>query len=217
MFEAGALDLKLNDATSTQFMGREATSSSNGILSFCIEMTERLQSGPTNLTVIPLTAHPAQVSGPNVGSTGATSAMLFGELWGKYSSNAFSPPAGLTTSQAAGAFQLAVRKLENDGKDPFGMPGGVNLGSGYVEATARNASDAPVLSTTSNWINSRSLDPAPGDLAKIGAVSGPKRQDPVGQFNQSESVPPESSSNLIWFVVAAAGVYAIMRRGSNAA
>jgi hypothetical protein len=216
--DGGAFDFKVNNPSSTQFMGPGGSTSSTGILSFCIEMTEFIQNGPTNLTMIPLADAPAQASGPNVGGMGATSAMLIEELWGKYINTVLNPPAGLTTSQAAGAFQLAVWKLEYDGKDPFGTPGSVNFGKGYVEATAHNASDATILSTAGNWINSLSLNPSSGDLANLVALSGPNFQDQVGQVNQANQiVTPEPSSNLIWLVVAAIGIYPIMRRRSNVA
>lgn len=210
--EGGAFDFKVNNPSSTEFLGSGGVASSTGILSFCIEMTEYIQYGPTNMTMIPLADGPAQVSGPNVNGMGATSAMLIEELWGKYINTVLDPPAGLTTSQAAGAFQLAVWKLEYDGHDPYATPGSVNFGKGYVEATAHNASDAKILNTASNWINSLSLNPASGDLANLVAISGPNFQDQVCQI-----VTPEPSSNLIWLVVAAIGVYPIMRRRNTAA
>ena len=212
LYEGGAFDFKVNNPSSTEFLGSGGVASSTGILSFCIEMTEYIQYGPTNLTMIPLADGPAQVSGPNVNGMGATSAMLIEELWGKYINTVLDPPAGLTTSQAAGAFQLAVWKLEYDGSDPYATPGSVNFGKGYVEATAHNAGDAAILSTASNWINSLSLTPASGDTAQLVAISGPNYQDQVCQI-----VTPEPSSNLIWLVVAALGVYPIMRRRNSAA
>jgi hypothetical protein len=210
--EGGAFDFKVNNPSSTQFMGPGGSTSSTGVLSFCIEMTEFIQNGPTNLAMIPLANAPAQVSGPNMNGMGATSAMLIEELWGKYINNVLNPPAGLTTSQAAGAFQLAIWKLEYDGSDPYGTPGSVNFGKGYVEAHAKNASDATVLSTASNWINSLSLNPSSGELADLVALSSANYQDQVCQI-----VTPEPSSNLIWLVVAAIGVYPIMRRRNSAA
>ena len=155
----------------------------------------------------PLADGPQQVSGPNIHGMGTTSAMLIEELWGKYINTVLSPPAGLTTSQAAGAFQLANWKLEYDGKDPHGTPGSVNFGKGYVEARATNSSDAAILSTASYWINGLSLNPSPGQLANLVALSGGNYQDQVCQI-----VTPEPSSNLIWLVVAAIGVYPLMRR-----
>jgi hypothetical protein len=210
--EGGAFDFKVNNPSSTEFLGSGGVASSTGILSFCIEMTEYIQSGPTNLTMIPLADGPAQMSGPNVNGMGGTSAMLIEELWGKYINTVLDPPAGLTTSQAAGAFQLAVWKLEYDGHDAYATPGSVNFAKGYVEATAHNAGDAAIISTASSWINSLTLDPSTGSLAQLVAISGPNYQDQVCQI-----VTPEPSSNLIWLVVAAIGVYPIMRRRNSAA
>ena len=205
--EGGAFDFKVSNPSSTLFMGPGGTASSTAIVSFCLEMTENIQYGPTNLAIIPLAKGPAQASGPNMNGMGGTSAKLNEELWGKYINTALSPPPGLTTSQAAGAFQLAVWKLEYDGKDPYGPPGSVNFSKGSVEAGEDKASDATVLNTACNWINSLSLDPASGDLANLVASSSPNCQDQVCQI-----VTPEPSSNLIWLVVAALGVYPLMRR-----
>ena len=205
--EGGGFDFKVNNPSSTVFLGPGGNSSSNGVLAFCIEMTEFIQYGPTKLAMIPLADGPQQVSGPNIHGMGTTSAMLIEELWGQHINTVLSPPAGLTTSQAAGAFQLAIWKLEYDGKDPYGTPGSVNFGKGYVEARATNSSDAAILSTASHWINSLSLNPSPGQLANLVALSGGNYQDQVFQI-----VTPEPSSNLIWLVVAAIGVYPLMRR-----
>jgi len=210
--EGGAFDFRVNNPSSTGFLGSGEGVNSTGILSFCIEMTEYIQYGPANLTMIPLADGPAQVSGPNVNGMGATSAMLIEELWGKYINTALDPPAGLTTSQAAGAFQLAVWKVEYDGRDAYAAPRNVNFRKGYVEGAARHASDTEILGTPSNWVNSRSLDSASGDLAQFVVASSANYQ---GQ--RSQAVPPEPSSNLIWLVVAAIGVYPIMRRRNGAA
>jgi hypothetical protein len=212
LYEAGAFDFKVNNLSSTEFLGSGGTASSNGILSFCIEMTDYIQYGPTNLTMIPLANGPAQVSGPNVNGRGATSAMFIDDLWGQHINTVLDRPAGLTTSQAAGVFQLAVRKLEYDSNDPCATSGSVNFGKGYVDATAHNSSDAAILNTASNGINSLSLNPASGDLARLVAISGANYQDQVSQV-----VTPEPSSNLIWLVLAAIGVYPIMRRRNRAA
>jgi len=198
LYQGGAFDFKVDNPSSTQFMGPAGTLSSTASLPFGSDIMQYIRY------------FPAQVSGRNVGGVGATSAMRMEELWSKHSNSVFNPPTGLSMSQAAGAFQQAVSKIEYGGTAPYGTPGSVNFGNGYVEATATNASHAILLNTASNWNISQSLNPSCSELANLVNIGAHYYHDPAGQVNQI--VTPEPSSNLIWLLAAAIGVYPIMRR-----
>lgn len=206
LYGFGAL-AKAGTVVNVTFQGQDPNASSSGM---GVRLHDSLKSTgtPNGSAVAAVSLNEGGAFDFKVNGMGATSAMLIEDLWGKYINTALNPPAGLTTSQAAGAFQLAVWKLEYDGKDPYGTPGSATFGKGCVEVSATNSSDAMILSRAGNSINSLSLNPSSGELSNLVAISGANYQDQVCQI-----VTPEPSSNLIWLVVATIGVYPICADG----
>jgi len=216
LYESGAFDFKAYSPSATRFTGSAGSRSSAGILSFYNQMTQRNQERRATLTMSPLVDGSARAAGPNVASVATASPMVTEGPWNQPRSELLSSSsAGLTTSQAAGAFQLAVWQHENDFKASYATPGSVNFGQGPVTATISNVSDATVLDAASKWISSQSLNSSSSELASLAAINGANYEDrTVHVENQVDT--SESSSNLIWLVLAAIGAYPIMRRRSRA-
>jgi len=209
--QGGGFDFTVNNPSSTLFLGPGGSTSSTAVLGFCLEMTQFRQSGPNNVNIVPLAGGPSSANGAVTGGMGATPGMLIDEQWSKYLNSVLNPTGGLTATQAAGAFQLAIWNLENGGNDPFGTPGALNFSKGYVEAPAMIVGDATALNMTTTWNNSLSLNQPVGELAHLAAAGANHSHDHTSQ----PIPPPEPASNLIWLMVGAVAVYPLMRRRSK--
>jgi hypothetical protein len=149
---------------------------------------------------------------------GTTAATLIEELWAQHFQEVFgnSPLQGTDPSNLntlAGAFQLAIWKLEYDHAstqytDTTGTPGSVDFSKGFLQVSNPNNSMA---TTAAKWIND--LVNFQGTPANLMALTSPTQQD---QLVEIESIiphngsVPEPASGVIWLV--AGGLAVIARR-----
>jgi hypothetical protein len=208
----GGFDFTVNHRTSPLVPGPGGSASSASILGFCLEMTQAMPGGP-NPNFFSLTGGRSFPGDPNGNSLGGTPAMPTDEMWSKYMNTILNPTAGLTASQAACAFQLAIWNLEDHGHDPFGMPGALDFSKSFVAANPISAGDATMLNMTTAWNGSLSLKPPTGELAQLAAVGASTSHD---HFSQP-TPPQEPTGHLLWLLVGAIAVYPVMRlRPKNA-
>jgi hypothetical protein len=210
--------------------------STNQFLTFCIEINQNisfnnnpaytytlasLASAPIGTSEQPVKAPNGNPSGPGMG---AVAANLIAELWANHFEEVFgnSPLQGTDSSNLnilAGAFQLAIWKLEYDHKssqytDNYGSPGSVDFSKGFLRVSDTNNL---IATTAAGWIND--LANFKGTAANLVAITSLTQQDQLVELKStvpfgSPSVP-EPASGLIWVVIAClVGIATLTRRYS---
>jgi hypothetical protein len=111
----------------------------------------------------------------------------------------------------AGAFQLAIWKLEYDHAstqytDTTGTPGSVDFSNGFLQVSNPNNSMA---TTAAKWINA--LSSFQGTPANLMALTSPSQQDQlveVESINPHNGPVPEPASSIIWVMAGCLAVIA---------
>jgi hypothetical protein len=222
--QGGGFDWKVNGSSGgLTFVGYSplgATSAVN-ILTFCIELTQHV-ANDSQASVVPLEQAPQPSSGP-ITDTGNNPVIGMGpvaagrimQLWSDNFDKVLHPSnytypnstTNLTQSDAVGAFQLAIWKIEYDASNNYGAPLTANFGAGYLRADTNSL----VTKLATAWINAiNNNDPS----ANLMALTGGKYtnfQDQVfaiPDVGPHASPIPEPGSFAIWSLVAIVGAAA---------
>lgn len=170
------------------------------LLTFCLELTEHIGfGGKYTVDVVPLSDAPNP--GPPAGMGGA-SAELISTLFYNFFDDVMNETNAAHQAIKAGAFQLAIWKLEYD----HGMI--TNLSTGFLRVTSGLDHDVATLAQT--WIGQTIIDKNLnlGHRAELVALSARHFQDQVTLVLAS----PEPASIAVWMGVAAFGGAMKLRR-----
>lgn len=175
------------------------------LLTYCLEINQNIWFGGTfNYDVVslkdaPTTGAPPAVSGQTPTSMGEDSAKWIEQLWTREFGNI------ANDSVKAGAFQLAIWKLEYDHKQiaSLGSFGLSSFNDGFLQVS--NAGNGDVFTLASQWINDVIQNPNTERTGLV-ALTSAYYQDqvtaivpPPGPQIQPQAAP-EPASVLIWFV-----------------
>lgn len=202
------------------------------LLTFCIEFNQNIwwhgtfgyQLVPLNEAPQPSTLAPISYSAngnappgeyaldSSSAGMGPRAVFLIEQLWRRNFESIFQPnlndPSLISTDPniLAGAFQLAIWKLEYDANDPSMTYANGNLehadfSSGYLRVTSGLSGDKVVVQSQ-KWIDGLSLD-YHGPLANLIGLSAPTFQDQVAELAVSpfDKAVPEPAQQWIWLVV----------------
>ncbi len=204
--------------------GNTVAANATDLLTFCLELNRNIGwGGQYRAEILPLADLPS--SGAPPGSSplgmGPVSAELIAKLWYKYYSNAVAglSPQGATISPAAGAFQLAIWKLEYDPELMTGTSFAASgFGSGFLTVDDLSHS---IVSLAASWIDDILKNRNVYEMANLRGLRLTDRngngdyQDQVAQLTGGniQSFPaPEPASLAIWLVVGAAFAVPKLRR-----
>lgn len=198
------------------------------LITFCLELNENIAwGGKYHAEILPLDQLPSSGAPPgsNPGGMGTLSAELIAKLWAKYYPTAIEPkiPQSPIGWDAAGAFQLAIWKLEYD---PELMTGNSfdksQFGTGFLTVSAGDVLNNSIVAMAATWISDILLNKSNplyqmANLRGLRLVdyNGGAAQDQIVQLTGGniQSVPaPEPASLAIWLVVGAALAFPKLRR-----
>jgi hypothetical protein len=216
-------NISSNNSGTTGFVNPLANPSPNQLVTFCIEINQNIwfNNNPAfAYSLMSLASAPQGTSElPVISGMGSTAATLIEELWAQHFQEVFDTTKHQTgdptnLSVLAGAFQLAIWKLEYDHTssqytDSTGSPyGPVDFTSGFLRVSDKNN----VMATTAaTWINQ--LASFNGTAANLKALVSQSQQDQLVELPPDTtphgSPVPEPGSGLIWLV---AGCLAVVAR-----
>lgn len=201
------------------FVGQNVSGYGYRILTFCLELTENISPGVTygnlsntsvtdDLKVQSLQLAPDSTGGLPVGDLGDVSAHLIEELWKSHFLEVMTETDAATQKVLAGAFQLAIWKIEYDG----GAVGNRNLSSGNLKVVSGATSST--ATTAQAWLNA--LTPTGTGLrAKLVGLSKTGFQDQVAEVlavTNEVVIVPEPASLATWGVLGLLGLAYRRRR-----
>lgn len=174
------------------------------LLTFCLELTEHIGFGGNyTVDVVPLSDAPNP--GPPAGM-GGTSAELISTLFYNFFDDVMNETNAAQQAIKAGAFQLAIWKLEYD----HGMITNLSTGFLRVASGASTTNSNAVVSLAQTWIAQTIIDKNLnlGHRAELVALSARNFQDQVTLVLAS----PEPASIAVWLGVAGFGGAMRVRR-----
>lgn len=217
--------------TIDDFVDPTASDNSTDLLTFCLELNENISWGGTyHAEILPLADLPSSGAPPgsNPAGMGSLSAELIARLWAAfYPSKVAANLPGPSGSLDAGAFQLAIWKLEYDpelmGSGSFSKSlfesGNLRLSHDDIFTNYGNNAGTGLVDRASDWIDQVLKHPG-WDMARLRGLrlvgyNGGAAQDQVVQIeggNIQRTVTPEPASMAVWVMVGAALAFPRLRR-----